>query len=146
MRTSYRTFGLVSLALMLSLAQSPVALSEPATPATPAQDEVNYLLTTMGKSDCQFYRNGSWYDARAAEAHLRAKYARLVAGNHTATADDFIEQAATRSSLSGLEYGVRCGQSPMISSSSWLHELLTRYRARAPGAPRAERGAPTLQR
>ncbi len=138
-----RTFSLVMLGVALNLAQAPVARSEP---ETTAQDEVNYLLTTMGNSGCEFYRNGSWHDARAAEAHLRGKYARLAAANHSATADDFIDRAATRSSLSGLEYGVRCGLSPVISSSSWLHELLARYRAaRTPGAPRAGRGAPTMQ-
>jgi hypothetical protein len=131
------------LGLSLSLARTPAA---PAEPATLAQDEINYLLTTLAGSGCEFYRNGSWHDARAAEAHLRTKYARWASGSHNGTADEFIDQAATRSSLSGLAYGVRCGLSPVISSSSWLYALLARYRAaRTPGAPRAGRGAPTMQ-
>jgi hypothetical protein len=131
------------LGLSLSLARMPAAHADP--PAL-ANEEVSFLLTTMGGSGCQFYRNGSWYDARAAEAHLRAKYARLAAGTRSVTADVFIDQAATRSSLTGLAYGVRCGQSPVISSNSWLHDLLTHYRAaRTPGAPPGGRGAPIVQ-
>jgi Family of unknown function (DUF5329) len=138
-----RTLGLVLLGLLLGLAQIPAACADP---ATPAQDEVNYLLTTMGESGCEFYRNGSWYNARAAEAHLRAKYSRFASGNQAGTAEEFIDHAATTSSLSGLAYAVRCGTSPTISSNSWLHELLAHYRAgRTPGAPRIDRGAPAMQ-
>ena len=131
----------MGLALLgLGLARVPVAFGQP--PAS-AVDEISYLLTSLGASGCEFYRNGSWYDARAAEAHLRYKYARLVAADRISTAEDFIDQAATTSSLSGKAYFVRCGQSPAINSSSWLYGLLKRYRdTRASGAPHAGRGAP----
>jgi hypothetical protein len=106
-------------------------------------DEIDYLLSSLGASGCEFYRNGSWYGAQAAEAHLRYKYTRLVAHGRIGTAEDFIDQAATTSSMSGEAYAVRCGQSPAISSSSWLYELLGRYRGtRKAGAPHAGRGAP----
>jgi Family of unknown function (DUF5329) len=135
-----RVFGLAVLGLSLSLVRAPVVLGQP--PAS-AVDEVNYLLTSLGASGCEFYRNGSWYDAQAAAAHLRYKYARLVAHDRITTTEDFIDQAATTSSMSGKAYAVRCGQSPAISSNIWLYGLLSRHRAtRKSGAPHAGRGAP----
>jgi hypothetical protein len=105
--------------------------------------EISYLLNSMGASGCEFYRNGSWYDSQTAQAHLQGKYARLVSMNRIKTAEDFIDQAATRSSLSGKEYAVRCGQEASISSSSWMYGQLLRYREAAKaGAPPDGRGAP----
>jgi len=133
--------AMLSLSLGLGLAAAAVA-----EPPAVAQDEIDYLLTTMGASGCEFYRNGSWHGAKAAEAHIRAKYTMGAARNHIGTAEDFIDQAATKSSLTGLAYAVRCGQSPAISTNSWLHELLAQYRiARTPGALRAGRSAPNVQ-
>jgi hypothetical protein len=120
---------------------SPSQASAPAA----AVAEISYLLTSMGASGCKFYRNGSWYDSQAAQAHLQGKYARLVSMDRIKTAEDFIDQAATRSSLSGEAYAVRCSQAAAVSSSSWLYGLLSRYRdAAAPGAPRDGRGAPAI--
>ena len=135
--------GLALLGSSLGLALAPAVVAEP--PAV-AQDEINFLLTSLGTSGCEFFRNGSWYDARTAEAHLRDKYARWVAIDHIESAEAFIDQVATRSSLSGRAYAVRCGQLPGTSSSGWLYELLARYRVEhVPGAPRVGRGAPMLQ-
>ena len=136
-------FGLALLGLSLNLARSPAAAGQPSALAL---NEIHYLLTTLGASGCEFYRNGSWYDAPTAEAHLRDKYARLVAHDRVGTAEDFIDRAATKSGLSGKAYAVRCGQSPAISSTAWLYELLAHYRGtRMPGAPRDGRGAPAVQ-
>jgi membrane-associated phospholipid phosphatase len=45
-----------------------------AAPPAMAQTETNHLLDFVGSSGCEFYRNGSWYDAKRAQAHLRSKY------------------------------------------------------------------------
>ena len=145
-----RLQGLALAVLGLSLAVAPQAQASgqpPGPTSVPALAvaEISYLLTSMGASGCEFYRNGSWYDSRTAQAHLQDKYARLASMDRIKTAEDFIDQAATRSSLSGEAYAVRCGQAPAISSSSWLYALLTSYRdAAAPGAPRDGRGAPAI--
>lgn len=131
------------LGLVLGLVPAPRALGE--TPAV-ALTEINYLLTFMGASGCEFYRNGSWYDSRTAQAHLRDKYVWLAARDRIKTAEDFIEQAATRSILSGEPYAVRCGPAAPISSNRWLHEQLGRYRAAATlGAPREMRGGQPIE-
>ena len=38
-------------------------LSQPAASADSTKAEIDYLLTTMGNSDCTFIRNGKNYDA-----------------------------------------------------------------------------------
>jgi hypothetical protein len=112
--------------LLLALSHSPIVRAAP--PAI-AQTEVNYLLGFIGRSGCQFYRNGKWYDSKRAEAHLRAKYDALAASNHIATAVDFIEQAATRSDLSGETYAIKCNSGPIVATNVWLGNVLTRYRS-----------------
>ena len=114
------------LCLVLALALAPVAR---AVPPAIAQTEINYLLGFIENSACQFFRNGSWYDGRRAAAHLRDKYEMLATADRIHTAEDFIEDAATKSSLSGQPYQVRCGGDEAIATNQWLHEILTRYRA-----------------
>jgi hypothetical protein len=56
--------------------------------------------------------------------HLRDKYKWLVARNLINTTEDFIERAATESSLTGLDYQVKCNGAPKITSNKWLHDEL----------------------
>jgi len=113
-----------------------------AAPPAIAQTEISYLLGSIESSACEFYRNGSWYDSKRAQAHLRGKYEILVAADQISTAEDFIEKAATKSSLSGRPYQVRCGGGEAVTSNQWLRDTLARYRAGGgPGAPRVLRGA-----
>ena len=113
-----------------------------AAPPAIAQTEINYLLGFVESSGCEFYRNGSWYDSKRAQAHLRDKYQMLAASDQINTAEDFIEKAATKSSLSGRPYQIRCGGGEAVTSNQWLRDVLTRYRADAvPGAARVLRGA-----
>jgi hypothetical protein len=124
---------LVGLAV-LSVAQ--------AVPPTNTQAEVAYLLGFVEGSGCEFYRNGNWYDSKRARAHLQSKYDFLTAGNQISTAEDFIEKAATKSSMSGQPYAVRCRDGAVISSAQWLREALACYRkAGSDCAPRGTRGA-----
>jgi hypothetical protein len=102
-----------------------------AAPPAIAQTEINYLLGFIERSGCMFYRNGSWYDARQAQAHLRSKYDALAAMGRVVTAEDFIEQAATKSSLSGEAYAVRCNSDPAVTTHQWLRDALARYRLAA---------------
>ena len=90
--------------------------------------EIEYLLQHVGTSGCEFYRNGSWYDAVRAESHLRDKYKYLDARHQINSAEDFIDRAATKSSLSGLAYQLRCKGSAAVPSGQWLYDALTLYR------------------
>jgi len=121
-----RPFPALILGLVLSFGCSPAA--ELAPPAI-AQSEINHLLAFIEQSGCQFYRNGSWYDSKDAAAHLRDKYEYLSARGLIKSAEDFIVQAATKSSLSGKAYAIKCGSGPEMTTDQWLSEALARYRS-----------------
>ena len=93
-----------------------------------AEDEINHLLDYAQQSGCQFDRNGTWHSAVEARDHLQKKYAYLVNKGWVNTAEDFIERAATKSSLSGRAYQVKCGNEAQKSTSGWLRDELKRYR------------------
>jgi hypothetical protein len=90
--------------------------------------EIDYLLTTIGSSDCTFIRNGSRYDAEDAESHLRMKYKR--GKRYASTTEKFIERLASKSSMSRKPYFIECGNDK-IESGLWLEQRLEEYRARA---------------
>ena len=122
-----RSAGAWVAALVLGPAIVPAARAEP--PA-PARQEITYLLRHIGESGCEFKRNGAWSDARTAEAHVRLKYDYLLRWGRIDTTQDFIDKAATASSLSGRPYEVRCGDHPPLPTGAWLDDALRRYRAR----------------
>jgi hypothetical protein len=100
-----------------------------AAPMPAVKIEIEYLLSAVASSDCRFYRNGSWYDAKSAAAHLRGKYESLAAKGLIGGTDDFIDRAATKSSLSGQDYAIKCEGIAEMSSRQWLTDLLVSYRA-----------------
>jgi hypothetical protein len=117
---------LPSVALLAAaLAAPPVHADAP----VPVQNEVNYLLGYVAGSGCEFYRNGSWYDARQAQQHLRDKYRYLAGKNLVDTTEHFIERGASESSMSGNPYQIRCGAHAPVTSGQWLREKLTELRA-----------------
>ncbi|MDC7709836.1 DUF5329 domain-containing protein [Vogesella indigofera] len=105
-----------------------LAAMSQAQPLPPVQQEVGRLLAEVAASGCEFYRNGGWYDAAAAARHLRDKYQYLQARRPLARTEDFIEQAASRSSFSGTAYRVRCPGQATVSSRQWLLARLARLR------------------
>lgn len=96
--------------------------------AAPAAREVAHLLDTVARSNCQFNRNGRWYDSAEARAHLQKKYEYLEKRKQAPTAEAFIERGATGSSVSGQAYHIRCAGAAPVPSATWLTEQLTRYR------------------
>jgi hypothetical protein len=106
-----------------------------AAPTPAAKAEIEYLLSAVASSDCRFYRNGTWYDAKSAAAHLRGKYETMAARGLIGGTDDFIDRAATKSSLSGKDYAIKCEGIAEMSSRQWLTNLLVAYRAIHAAAP-----------
>ena len=96
------------------------------TPASRA--EVESLLATLGGSSCEFNRNGEWHGGIEAQAHLRTKLDYLVKRDLVHTTEEFIEGAATRSSLSGKSYRVRCQNQAEQPSAAWLSDRLRERR------------------
>jgi hypothetical protein len=116
---------MVLLFIALELSCWPAAYAQP---FITAQTEINYLLNFVEISGCEFNRNGAWYDSVQAQRHLRTKLDYLSARNRIETAENFIERAASKSSLSGLPYQVRCGDCSIATTGDWLAAVLARYR------------------
>lgn len=93
--------------------------------------EIDQLLGALGSSGCRFYRNGSWYDAEDAQAHLTKKYKYLRKKKLIESAEDFIAKGGTESSKSGDPYQVQCGQEGAVQSAAWLQAALRRLRSGA---------------
>ena len=98
------------------------------TPSPAARTEIEHLLAFVAKSGCQFNRNNTWYVSREASAHLAKKERHLEEHGQIASAEDFIVKAATKSSVTGKPYTVRCGSEPAIASDEWLMAELRRFR------------------
>ena len=66
-----------------------------------ASIEIEALLTRLGDSGCQLYRNGTWYDPTRARDHLAQKLHYFADRDLLASAEQFIELAATKSGVTG---------------------------------------------
>jgi hypothetical protein len=97
-------------------------------PSPIVRDEVQHLLGYLGNSGCEFFRNGAWHRAEDASDHIARKYDYLLKKDLIKTSEDFIRGAATKSSVSGKAYQVRCKDNQPVSSAAWLSEELARYR------------------
>ena len=93
-----------------------------------AAKEILYLFDYLENSNCEFNRNGSWYGPYEAAKHLARKYRWLVNKGLINSAEQFIDRAASRSSLSGKSYLVRCGDSKPIKSFDWFTDKLNKFR------------------
>ena len=124
------------------LVASTAAIADEPSPA--AKAEIQALLDDLGSSPCEFYRNGTWYKGADAKAHLNTKYEYLLKRDKVGSTEEFIDRAATRSSMSGEAYQVRCPDQAPVPSATWLiNELLQIRKKQAPAIPRDPRIGPT---
>ena len=94
------------------------------------RQEVDALLERLAQSGCRFHRNGEWYGAQKAREHLADKFAYLERWSTLESAEQFIEKAASGSSVSGQRYLVQCGKSEPVPSAEWLKAQLKALRGR----------------
>jgi hypothetical protein len=117
-------------ALLLLVISSALPFSAAkALPPPNIHTEIEYLLQYIETSGCWFYRNGTWYEGAQARAHLGTKYDYLAGRQLIASAEDFIDKVATKSSVSGKPYKIRCTDGVEVESGPWLRQVLARYRA-----------------
>jgi hypothetical protein len=88
--------------------------------------EIDYLLATVGNSECTFIRNGKSYPATKAQEHLQMKRER--GKRHFDSADEFIEKIASKSSFSGKPYLIQCDDEARQPAAEWFAALLTQHR------------------
>ena len=94
---------------------------------TPAADvEVQKLLHFVGKSGCTFIRSGSNYTATQAQEHLTMKFSK--ARDKISSTEDFINEVASKSYMSGKAYQILCPQSAQQPTGAWLNAELKRLR------------------
>ncbi|QLI80949.1 DUF5329 domain-containing protein [Chitinibacter fontanus] len=107
-------------ALLLSVFTSAQAI-------TPQADgEVQQLLSFVGKSQCTFIRSGSSYSAKEAQDHLSMKYGK--AKDKISSSEDFINEVASKSYLTGKPYSVQCPKTSEQPAKNWLNTELKRLR------------------
>lgn len=114
-----------TLLLLLSLGTAQAAPTAPAV-----RTEILSLLQRLQDSGCEFNRNGNWYSGAEARSHLLKKLDYLE--SHDASlkrSEDFIQQAASSSSMSGKPYLVRCAAAAPVESKAWLSQELLKLRA-----------------
>jgi hypothetical protein len=102
-----------------------LALLVPTGAAAGSQEEIVHLLQYIEKSECVFTRNGEEHLGAEAQEHIQMKYDYVR--KKVETTEDFIKYAATKSSLSGKPYLVRCKELEILTAD-WLKAELDRFR------------------
>ena len=98
MRAIHATFLLIVLGLLAPTISS-------AAPSPKAKQEIDALIAMLSTSKCEFQRNGKWYDATDARAHLQRKYDYLLKKNLADTAEQFIERAGRLPAAGRIGFG-----------------------------------------
>lgn len=102
-------------------------LSEPVYSEEKAKVEIGHLLEYINDSGCTFIRNNKEHSGEEAKTHIMRKYNYYKP--RIKTTEDFIKYTATKSSISGNIYKVRCN-SREIPCADWLRAELQKYRNR----------------
>ena len=89
-------------------------------------EEIDYLISEVGKSGCKFIRNGKRHSGRDARAHLRSK--RRLNAHLIDSTEEFIDRIASKSSTSGKPYLISCRGQDRQTANEWFSALLTKYR------------------
>jgi hypothetical protein len=114
---------LVYVCLFATLLLSSANAASTDDPLLPA---INHLLTYVEESNCVFIRNGKEYNSKDAAKHIKRKYDSLMFD--IKTPEEFIELAASKSTLNGQPYFVRCVDHSPEPSADWLRKELSNYR------------------
>jgi hypothetical protein len=102
-----------------------LALLVPAGAAAGTEEEIAHLLQYIEQSECLFTRNGKEHGSVDAREHIAKKY--YYVRKRVKAAEDFIERAATKSSMTGQAYLVRC-EGTVFPTAEWLKGELERFR------------------
>lgn len=93
-----------------------------------SKQEITHLLDYIGNSECSFIRNGTTHSGARAREHIQRKYTYI--NNRIDTTEQFIQHAATQSSITKSKYLVRCND-VTTGTGSWLEQELKEYRRKA---------------
>ena len=113
--------------LVLLAAPALIALPVPASQRV----EIDALMAALQTSACEFQRNNLWHNAADAKSHLLRKLGYLEGKNAVQSTEQFIELAASKSSVSGRAYQVKCAGAAPVDSNIWLNTQLKIIRSTA---------------
>ena len=109
--------------VLILLSAALVAAQSPAAPPLSENRKIEAIIRIVDElKDATFIRNGSEHDCHAAAKHMRDKW--NAQRSKIRTAEDFIELAASRSSISGKPYLIRFKDGREIESGTFLREEL----------------------
>ena len=91
--------------------------------------EIDELMSKLEASGCEFNRNGTWHSGTEAKAHLLRKLKYLEDRAAVQSVEQFVELAASASSMSGQPYLVKCGDGAPVESGTWLLSQLQAIRS-----------------
>ena len=106
------------LTTLLACAIVAGAAAAPLSPA--ARAEIDVLMSKLEASGCEFNRNGNWYSGAEARLHLLRKLKYFEDKGLVQSTEQFIELAASSSSVTGKPYLVRCGDGVPVQTRNWL--------------------------
>ena len=96
----------------------------PAAKPLTEQEKIEKLIAALGAlKGATFLRNGSEHTAKDAADHVRSKWS--AQKKEIRTAQEFIEKAASKSSMSGQPYVIRLSDGKEVKAGEWLRERLT---------------------
>jgi len=90
------------------------------------KDEIDHLLEYVENTECQHERNGKLHAGMNSVEHIKNKYNYFK--KEIASAEQFIELSATKSTITWKYYMVLCEGSPKTRSREWLLKELKNYR------------------
>ncbi|WP_455207024.1 DUF5329 family protein [Kaarinaea lacus] len=114
-----KKFGVIMLLLIGSSAFNP------SQAFADMESEISHLLSYIENSPCSFIRNGTTHNGADAKEHIVKKYNYFK--ERINSAEQFIEYAATKSTMSGKKYKVQCAGKEYLTAQ-WLHDELKKYR------------------
>lgn len=96
-----------------------------AAPSEAERARIERLIAYVGTGkDLKFVRNGSAYSPADAAKFLRGKFDKM--GEHVSTAQQFIDEIASRSSTSGQAYLIRFADGRSLPAAQFLGDELRR--------------------
>ena len=108
-----------------------LALLPAASLADTMDDEIDYLISSVGRGGCKFIRNGTQHLGKDARAHLKSKRRHNAHLFHST--EEFIEKIASKSAMSGKPYLIGCRAKAKQTAAEWFTALLAEYRASGSG-------------
>ncbi|SHM21989.1 DUF5329 family protein [Rhizobacter sp. OV335] len=111
--------------IVLGLLAAAFALTAQAAPSEAERARIERLIAFVaGQTGLKFVRNGGAYSPADAAKFLRGKFDKM--GEHVTTAQQFIDEIASRSSTTGQAYQIRFADGRSLPVAQFLGDELKR--------------------